>query len=76
MCEFCELYKSVREINDPNLEDLKARGKPVRVSYHACLIQKDYREWNDTWGGSVTYEAMPLNFCPVCGRDMRKEQPE
>lgn len=65
-CPFCENLKNTKETHDWYREN-SPRHKGSRVEYKAALVTESYEDGVDGCTGTVTYQQMDLNFCPVCG---------
>lgn len=65
MCEFCKIseqkqgFKNMAEYGIVRL--IKNMGTYCLIAYNSC----------DEYGECRAY----INFCPMCGRDLRKENP-
>ena len=69
-CRFCKQLISVKEIDEWYLANSK-RHRDAWFEYKAALITERYEEGIDWCTGTCTYQSMELNFCPVCGKDLR-----
>lgn len=78
MCEFCDRYFLLKTDKDKELAlqketDIKKRSFEyiadcrVLIIAHYKGIEKPYLE------GTNKIKKCEINFCPVCGRDLRKE---
>jgi len=59
-CDFCRNLKAYKEHNDPC----------VTYKIKSCFIVES--SLNDERMGSYRSVHFPLNFCPVCGKEIKK----
>ena len=68
-CIYCSSEKRVCSLCTPNMYGGKAEVYIKRVTEHDYpVLELSYYK-----GKSVERDCMVLNFCPICGRDLRKE---
>lgn len=65
-CEFCERLKWWKEHEPKDDPDLY-------TTYQVSLIIKKYRKHMGV-RGVIPHQAGPLNFCPECGRILKKKR--
>lgn len=65
-CKFCERLKWWKEHEPKDDPDLY-------TTYQVSLITKNHRKHMGV-RGVITYRAGPLNFCPECGRILKKKR--
>ena len=72
-CPTCDLLREVKQLHRETNKEWKTRGLPRRRNkFTAAIADRTYR-------GRVTYyttgnrRRIPLNFCPECGRQLRKK---
>lgn len=60
MCEYCQ-------------EDFDGWYKPLDKNGHFCIFDKPYEKILDiSWYGHKM--KIPINYCPMCGRKLDKEE--
>lgn len=71
-CRTCEALQSLKQCHREINRDRKARGvKPIKNKFTAAVVDRSYR-------GRATYyttghgRRIPLNYCPECGRQLKK----
>ena len=66
MCEFCYEFNIVKDLN---------KGRPnannYEIKYYSCFIE--YLYYNKIYSGRTTHHKHELNFCPECGRKLKRE---
>lgn len=68
-CIYCNSEKRVCSLCTPNMYGGKAEVYIKRVTEHNYpVLELSYYK-----GKSVERDRMVINYCPVCGRDLRKE---
>lgn len=71
-CKFCSDLKDRKSLNREMHEDVIALGgKPHRSYYSIALVE--------TWAkgtGQTTYYGYKLNYCPECGRYLKRSKPK
>jgi len=70
-CSFCEEYdfiKSLYKKFDEECPPLKRRHR----HFKACIFE--YRTQNRKRIGSTTHCTHPLNFCPECGKALKRRR--
>ena len=67
MCKFCEEYNQIKEI-------FKEIPLPKGMYRHYKVRLYVYSTRNRQRGGTITYRARPLNFCPECGKSLKKKK--
>lgn len=60
-CLFCNDLSEIKEIN----KDMK------RKSTFVAVLREDIKK-----GGNVSYGSYKLNYCPECGKEIKKMQNE
>ena len=65
-CKFCERLKWWKEHEPKDDPDLY-------TTYQVSLITKKHRKHMGV-RGVITHRAGPLNFCPECGRILKKKR--
>ena len=65
-CPFCNSLKNQREI----CEDFKREKNTTK--FDVALVQNSY--YNNFPTGSASTSHFELNFCPVCGRKVEKDE--
>ena len=71
-CIFCEQLSTVKETNEWYQVN-SPRYRDCWTEYKVALRTESYTEGIDWRTGACIYPSMDLNFCPVCGRDLRGE---
>lgn len=66
-CKFCAELRSLKEIN----AEERSPFFNLMHKYSVALVDRVYRD--STPGGTTTYYGHKLNYCPQCGRNLRKE---
>lgn len=71
-CRTCEALQSLKQFRREFNQERKAKGlKPLRTKLTAALVDRSSR-------GRMTYyttdrgRRIPLNYCPECGRQLKK----
>ena len=74
ICSFCELLKDVKSRSEIYANThANINGAPT-FGCKAALVVEDYSR--SEFGGRTSYNPRPLNFCPMCGRELAKEEIE
>lgn len=72
-CSFCELLKDVRDRFDYDATSASIGNEEASMfKCKATLVVEDYRKAD--FGCKISYNPRKLNFCPECGRRMRKSE--
>ena len=66
MCSFCDTYNYLKKF-DKDRPLTKGRTKHYKVQLHTYITENGHRS------GSATYQPGPLNFCPECGKPLKKK---
>ena len=74
-CEFCEAYKSYKNINAFKNEHKEWYGEPLMQEIKVAIVVRTWRKGNKKMAGRTTdyrYRGCgyALNFCPECGRKL------
>lgn len=71
-CRTCEALQSLKQIRREINQERRDRGqKPVRTKLTAAVVDRSFR-------GRTTYyttgrgRRIPLNYCPECGRYLKR----
>lgn len=70
-CTFCKHLNEVKQTDDYHIKNNKGRSGKTECHYRVSLVHETY--YNGYYCGRVTYDTEPLNFCPVCGIKIEKE---
>ena len=68
-CRFCDNVAEIKRFNRVN----KLGKDGLYHSYKAALVVTTYRRGAGK-RGSMTFRAGPLNFCPECGRPLKRQK--
>lgn len=71
-CKFCDTYYDLRREHRKFAKKMQQEGNPVRSTIRACIQTDTYRLRWHTHAGRTIYRPMPLNYCPMCGKQFRK----
>ena len=73
-CRTCEALQSLKQSHREINRERRDRGqKPLRTKLTAAVVDRSYR-------GRLTYYStgrgrrIPLNYCPECGRSLKKHR--
>lgn len=71
-CSFCELLNDVRNTSEYYAKKTPAIKDDYTSECKIALVVED--SWRGEREGQISYNPRPLNFCPVCGRTIAKEE--
>ena len=65
MCEFCSKFEQLPQMH----------GKPIFADGTLSFCEFTELGTGISWRfiGEIRMDFIPIKFCPVCGRDLRKE---
>lgn len=63
-CQFCEDYEWSKKHRPKT-------GRELYTKYYVCLYERTLRKGCGL-ASTYTHERRPLNFCPECGRQLKK----
>lgn len=66
-CKFCVELESKKTLHN----DTRNYDERIMHKYEVALVIRSFR--GATHAGRSTYFGYKLNFCPECGRNIRKE---
>ena len=73
MCEYCQGWDAIELINTMNTISYKTEKYPgIRIEIDVDGTMNIYSV-ADTYEPSFMEETLKINFCPMCGRDLREE---
>ena len=67
-CQFCKAYQHVKEITQ-QLEETHHDDKFIK-RYFAQLTTRYENTETEQYVSRVTYDEVPLKFCPSCGKKL------
>lgn len=67
-CHFCEDYEWSKKHRPKT-------GRELYTKYYACLYERTLRKGCGL-ASTYTHKRRPLNFCPECGRQLKKTKKE
>ena len=70
-CPFCKTLQMCKE-NDDWYRENSPRHKDGWHEYKASLVTESYCKNVDWCTGTVSYQPEELNFCPTCGKKIKK----
>ena len=66
-CEFCAELQELKLIHTQN----RGTDSALMYKYSVALVSRTFR--GSIPGGNTVYHGHKLNYCPECGRNLRKE---
>ena len=71
-CHTCELLQDLKQTHRQANKELKARGDPPRRNkFTSAIVDRTFRG-RSTHYTCGNWRRIPLNYCPECGRQIRK----
>jgi len=67
-CQFCEDYEWSKKHRPKT-------GRELYTKYYVCLYERTLRKGCGLTS-TYTHKRRPLNFCPECGRQLKKTKKE
>lgn len=67
-CKFCEDYEWSKKHRPKT-------GRKLYTKYYVCLYERTLRKGCGL-ASTYTHKRRPLNFCPECGRQLKKTKKE
>lgn len=67
-CQFCEDYEWSKKHRPKT-------GRELYTKYYVCLYERTLRKGCGL-ASTYTHKRRPLNFCPECGRQLKKTKKE
>lgn len=67
-CQFCEDYEWSKKHRPKT-------GRELYTKYYVCLYERTLRKGCGLTS-TYTHKRRPLNFCPECGRQLKKAKKE
>lgn len=72
-CRTCEALQSLKQIHREINQERRGRGqKPARSKLTAAVVDRSYRCGRTTYYTTGHGRRIPLNYCPECGRRLKK----
>lgn len=74
-CRTCEALQSLKQIHREINQERRDRGqKPARTKLTAAVVDRTYRLGRTTYYTTGHGRRIPLNYCPECGRSLKKHR--
>ena len=74
MCEYCEKISCDNYDDFLMFKDIENKGKNGETWHRMAIAYKDDEYYINSYQ-TETDIYVKINFCPMCGRDLRKEKP-
>lgn len=73
VCSFCQELQKQKELEEEHRENRRRNTDNLRTEYRVALIVEHYDFPDDpNWcTGRLTGVNQQLNFCPVCGKNIK-----
>ncbi len=73
-CRTCEALQSLKQIHREINRERKDHGqKPLRTKLTAAVVDRSWRG-RSTYYSTGRGRRIPLNYCPECGRSLKKHR--
>lgn len=77
-CKFCEDYAFAQAYGEKAEKSVKDHGCDfvLKTFVKVSLVEESYR-YGDGWknrAGLWTFRQRPLNYCPTCGKKLKKRR--
>lgn len=73
-CKTCELLQDLKQLHRDGNKARKARGNPPRRNKFTSAIVDRTLRGRSTYYTCGNRRRIPLNYCPECGRQIKKKR--